>query len=110
MQIGDAFSNWQLRDYRPRRAAATDGGCEATDNRPSPCIAARGAIEQVLDRRELWIVLATDLVERGDDAGRADLVLQSPMQPVPGIERVPDERQIADLAGGAMRAADELVV
>ena len=48
--------------------------------------------------------------ERGDDPGGADLVLEAAVQAVARVERVADERQVADLAGGAVGATDELVV
>ena len=49
-------------------------------------------------------------LERGQDPRGRDLVLEPAVQAVARVERVADQRQVADLAGGAMRAAHQLVV
>ena len=53
---------------------------------------------------------AARCAEGRQDPGRSDLVFEPAVQSVAGIERVSDERQVADLAGGPVRAAHELVV
>ncbi len=49
-------------------------------------------------------------VEGGDDARRADLVLQPAVQAMARVERIADQRQIPDLARRAVRAAHQVVV
>ena len=69
-----------------------------------------GEVEHFMRRGDLRIPGPAALVEAGDDPGRTDLVLEPPVQPVSRVERVPDQRQVSDLAGGAVGAAHELVV
>ena len=79
------------------------------DDRSGRRVSSGRTIEHLLDRRELRIARAAGLVERRDDPGCTDLVLQPSVQPVPGVERIADQRQIADLARGAVGAPDQLV-
>ena len=80
------------------------------DDRSRRRVSSTGELEHLMYRAEFRIFRTAALVEGGENPRCADLVLQSAVQPVPRVERIAGERQIADLPRRSVSPADELVV
>ena len=104
-----ATQNEQLRIYccDDRRGCKSSQPRSLVDHVRGKRISCLRSLKDLSDRIDLG---TAGLPISPHDTSRADLILEAALQPRLGLQRIAADRQIADLAGGAVLAANELAV